>query len=142
MIGKCLGYVLFLFLALSASVFAQDEDLQSTVDYKVNKMKTFLDLADSQADAIKPIIKDYLAKRDAVLQEVDGQGIIDHTATESTLKGLKENEYKKLGKILSDGQMKKWINKENLLASLNPDGGESTVDDGPSLTADGANFKF
>jgi len=38
--------------------------------------------------------------------------------------------------------MKEWINKEMVMATLNPDSAESTVDDGSSLGADGANFKF
>ena len=141
-VRKCSGYVLFLFLALSASVSAQDEDIQSAVDYKVNKMQTELKLTDSQADAIRPIIKDYFIKRQAFLQETNGGGIIDHVAVKSTLKGLKESEYQKLSKVLSEDQMKKWINKENLMATLNPDSVESTVDDGVTLTATGANFKF
>ena len=50
MIHKCLACLLFLFLVLSAAVFAQgDEDLRSNVDYKINKMKTVLNLTDSQA---------------------------------------------------------------------------------------------
>ncbi len=142
MIRQCLACVLFLFLVLSAFVFAQDEEAQSTVDYKVNKMKTALNLTDSQANAIRPIIKDYLIRREAFLQEVAGQGIIHHVAVKSTLKGLKEGEYQKLSKILSEDQMKKWINKENVMAALNPDSVESTVDEGASLTATGANFKF
>jgi len=133
---------LFLFLVLSAFVFAQAQDVQSIVDYKVNKIKQELNLTDSQADAIGPIIKDYLIRREAVLQEVAGQGIVDHVSVKSALKGLKESEYQKLSKILSEDQMKKWINKENLMAALNPDSMESTVDEGPSLTASGANFKF
>ena len=139
MIRAC---ILFLILLLSTSVFAQNDDVQSAVDYKVNKMKIGLKLTDSQALAIKPIIKDYLTKREALLQEVAGQGIVDHVAVKGTLKGLKEDEYQKLSRILSEDQMKKWINKENLRASLNPDSVESTVDDGPTLTAGGANFKF
>jgi hypothetical protein len=127
-------------LVLSAFVFAQDEE--STVDSKVNKMKTVLNLTESQAYAIRPIIKDYLIKRKAVLQEVAGQGIVDHVAVKGTLKGLKEGEYQKLSKVLSEDQMKKWINKENLLAALNPDSEESAVDSDTSLTATGANFKF
>jgi hypothetical protein len=58
------------------------------------------------------------------------------------LKALKDNEYEGLSKILNEDQMKKWINREDLLAALNPDGAESLVDDGPSLGANGANFKF
>ena len=132
----------FYFWSLSTFVFAQDQDFQSTVDYKVNKMTTELNLTDSQADAIKPIIKDYLIKRGAVLQEVAGQGIVDHVSVKSTLKALKEKEYQQLGKVLNEDQIKKWINKEHLMAALNPDGGESTVDDGVGLTPNGANFKF
>ena len=75
-----------------------------------------------------------------VLQETAGQGIVDHVAVKSTLKGLKEDEYQKLSKVLSEDQMKKWINKENLMASLNPDSGESTVDEGPS--SNGKRGKF
>jgi len=142
MIYKYLTGFIFLFLLLSGVVRAQDADLQSTVDYKVNKMKTALKLTDSQAEAIGPIIKDYLIKRAAVLEEVAGEGIVDHVSVKGTLKALKENEYQKLGKILSEDQMKKWINKENLMATLNPDSLESSVDDGPTLTAEGANFKF
>ena len=129
-------------MVVSTIVFAQDEDLQSTVDYKVDKMKKELSLTDSQADADRPIIKDYLMKRQAILEEVAGEGIVDHVAVKSTLKGLKEYEYQKLSVILSEDQMDKWINKENLMASLNPDSGESTVDDGPTLTAKGQMSSF
>ncbi len=142
MTGKCLACVLFLLLLLSASVFAQDEGVRSAVDYKVNKMQRELNLTYTQADAIRPIIKDYLIRREAFLQETAGQGIIDHVSVKGTLKGLKEEKYRKLGKILSEDQMKKLINKENLMATLNPDSVESTVDDGTTLTATGANFKF
>ena len=142
MIRERLACVLFLFLVLSASVFAQDVNVQSAVDYKANKMKKELNLTDNQAVAIKPILKDYLTKREAFLQEVAGQGIVDHVAVKVTLKGLKEGEYQKLSKILDEDQMKKLINKENLMAALNPDSVESMVDDGPTLTANGANFKF
>lgn len=142
MIRRCVVSALFLLLVLSASGYAQDEDYQSSVDYKVDKMKKELNLTDSQADAVAPVIKDYLIKRDTVLQETAGQGIVDHTSVKNTLKALKELEYQKLSKILSEEQMKKWIDKENLMATLNPDGVESAVDDGTTLTPEGANFKF
>jgi len=137
-----IGKILFLFLFLSISAFAQDEDVQSAVDYKVNKMQKVLNLTDTQADAIRPIVKDYLLKRGALLEEIAGQGIVDHTSVKSTLKALKELEYQKLSKVLSEDQMKKWVDKENLMATLNPDSVESSVDDGVGLTANGANFKF
>lgn len=142
MIRKSLAFVLFLSLAVSNVVFAQDEGLQSTVDYKVNKMKKELKLTDSQADAIDPIVKEYMSKRQAFIDEVAGQGVVDHVAIKSTFRALKENEYQKLGKVLSKDQMQGWIEKENLMASLNPDGMESTVEDGPSLNGNGVDLKF
>jgi len=142
MIRKGGVVVFFLFFVLNISLWAQEDDLRSTVDYKVDKMRTELKLTFSQAEAIRPIIKDYLIKRSAVLQEVAGEGIVDHVSVKKTLKALKENEYQALSKILSEDQMKEWINKEMVMATLNPDSAESTVDDGSSLGADGANFKF
>jgi hypothetical protein len=123
-------------------VYAQDDDIGYAVDYKVNKMQNVLKLTDTQVAAIKPIVKDYMVKHKALLDEVSGQGIVDHVAVKETLKSLKEAEYQKLGKILSAEQMQKWINKENLMATLNPDSPDSAVDDGVGMTANGANFKF
>jgi hypothetical protein len=142
MIRRCLACFLFLTLVLSVSVFAQDDNYQPNVDYKVNKMQKVLNLTDSQVFAIHPIVKDYIVKREAFLQEVAGQGIIDHVAVKSTLKGLKDVEYQKLSKILSEDQMKKWIDRENLMSTLNPDSEESTVDEGSTITPAGADVKF
>ena len=140
MIRNVLALVLFLMMSVLA--VAQDRDLDSVVDYKVNKMQRYLKLTDTQATAIRPIIKDYFSKRSALLQEVAGEGIIDHVAVKSSLKSLKDNEYQQLSKIISDEQLKKWINKEILMATLNPDNPETSVDDDTTLTASGANFKF
>ena len=142
MIYKSLACVLFLFLVLTASVSAQDDDMQSAVDYKLSKMKISLKLTDSQIAAIKPIIKDYLTKRNTYLQEMTNKGIIDHVAVKGSLKELKEDEHQKLSRILTEDQMKAWIDKENLMAALNPDGSGIATDDGPTLTSEGANFKF
>ena len=134
--------IIILLLFLSAVAFAQNDDLRSSVDYKVNKMKKELDLSQGQIYAVKPIVKEYLVKHAAVLDEVSGQGIVDHVSIKSTLKALKEKEYHELSKVLSPDQMKKLINKDNVMASLNPDNAESTVDDGLTVGANGANFKF
>ncbi len=142
MVRILLTLILFLFLGLSGSARAQEEDVQTSVDYRLNKMQTSLHLTDTQVSAIRPILKDYVTKHQAVLQQESGEGIVDHTAVKTTLKELKEQEYQQLSKILSEDQMKSWINKENLMAALNPDGSESAVDDGPGLTPNGASFKF
>ena len=52
MIRERLACVLFLFLVLSASIFAQDVNVRSAVDYKANKMKKELNLDENQAVAI------------------------------------------------------------------------------------------
>ena len=140
MIRMCLACVLLLFLI--AFVYAQEGDLRSVVEYKVDKMKKELKLTDSQANAIRPVVNDYLIQRNSVLQQTEGQGIVDHVAVKSALKQLKDKEYQKFSKILNEDQLQKWIEKENLMATLNPDGAESTVDDGVSLTPSGADFKF
>ena len=139
---QCLACVLFLILFLSGKVFAQDEDLHSAVDYKVNKLKTQLKLTLSQADAIRPIIKDYLVQHRTVLNDAAGQGIINHFDLKSALRALKETEYQNLRKIFSADQMNKMIEKDNLMATLNPDSVDSSVDDAASLTPNGTNLKF
>jgi hypothetical protein len=139
---KSFGCFAFLFLVLTISVFAQDENFQSVVDNKVGKMKIELNLTDDQAEAVKPVIKEFLVNRAALLDQAGEQGIVDHVSIKSTLKSYKDKEYKELSKILSEDQLKKLINKDNLMATLNPDSAESRVDEDAGLTTEGANFKF
>ncbi len=69
MVRKSLACFLFLFLVLAGLAFAQDDDMRSAVDYKISKMKIALKLTDDQAAALKPVLKDYLTRRNAYLQE-------------------------------------------------------------------------
>jgi hypothetical protein len=142
-ISSVCPYFLCLFLLFPAFLCAQGQGLESAADYKINKMKKALQLTESQQVAIRPILKDYMAKRAAFLKETAGQGIVDHRSVKATLKELKDTEYQKLGEILSKDQLQKWIDKENVTAALNPDGGEIIAEDeGATLTPEGANFKF
>jgi hypothetical protein len=138
--GRPLGCFLAVFLGLSIFVYAQDS--QSMVNDRIAKMTRELNLTDAQAMAIKPVIKEYIAQRDAVLQETQGQVIIDRAALKNTMRTLKEFESQSLRKILSEDQMKRWTQKENLRAAFNKGGTESQVKDDVSLTPEGANFKF
>ena len=135
-------FFLIMFLILSAPAFAQEIDVQTALDYKIDKMTKELKLTDAQVNGIRPIIKDYLIKRTSFLKDVGNQGIIDHVSVKSTLQGFKENEYQKLSQILSEDQMTKLKNKDQLMAAFNPDNVENTDDDDVGLTANGANFKF
>ena len=60
MIQKWITLFLFVFFVIKTPVFAQDEDFHPNMDYKINKMKKELNLTESQADAMRPIVKDYL----------------------------------------------------------------------------------
>ncbi len=123
-------------------VFGQDEGLRFALDYKINKMKKELHLTEDQADAVRPIIKDYMVKRQELLAQTNGQSLVDHDAFKSALKGLKDVERQALSKILSEEQMKTLINKETLMAALNPDSLDTSYDEGTTLTPNGADFKF
>jgi len=142
MITKITTSIWMIFVLMTASVFAQDEDMQTIVNERVTKMQTYLSLTDAQAMAIRPIVKEYMTSRIALLQETEGQGIVDHVAIKATMSEFKKKEYDKLSKILTKDQLEKWINKENLMSVLNPDSAESQIDDGTTLTPEGASFKF
>lgn len=136
---KC---IFFLFLALSGWGYAQDRDLRSIVDDKVARMTRELHLTDVQAAYVRPVIKEYTQKRDELAQSVQGQGIIDHVSVKDTMRALKQKEYQGLAGILSQDQMERWVQKENLRVSLNQGEGTSQAEDDTALTASGANFKF
>ena len=137
---KIQGSVLAVFLVLSMPIYAQAQE--QGVNDRVNRMTKELNLTQAQADTIKPIIKDYMSKREAVLQEAEGAAIVDHAKVKGVMMSLKQIEYQKLGQVLSKDQMQRWIQKENLRAALNRGGTESQVEDDTSLTANGASFKF
>ena len=137
-----IGFVLAASVILSPCVYAQAQEKTPNVDDRVARMATELNLTESQADAVKPIIKEYLAKSDALLQETQWEAIVDHTALKRAMRALKQEESQELSKILSKDQLERWIQKENLRASLNQGGGASQVEDDVGLTLSGASFKF
>jgi len=130
------------FCFLTSLGLAQDQGVDPVVDYRIEKMKNALKLTDTQVDQIRPIITDYLNKREAILEEAQSEGILDHSGINLTLKALKEKENQGFQQVLTPDQMDKWKEKENQMASLNPDSGVSSDDDGPTMTPDGARFKF
>jgi len=137
--NKITGCVLAVFLALSASVHAQG---QPGVNDRVQKMMKELNLTQTQADDIKPIIAEYVTKCQKVTEEAQGEALIDHSALKSALMALKDEENKKLAKILTEDQMSRLINKENLRAALNKGGGDFETGDDVTVSADGMGLKF
>jgi phosphoglycerate-specific signal transduction histidine kinase len=131
---------LVVFLGVSAWVYA--DEVRPSVNDRVLKMTKELNLTEAQGNAIKPIVTEYVTKCQKVLEEAQGEALVDHTALKSALMVLKEDENRKLAKVLTEDQMSRWVYKENLRAALNKGGGDSQAGDDISVTADGIGIKF
>ncbi len=140
--NKIRGCVLAALVVWCPLVYAQAQEKTASVDDRVAQMATELNLTDAQAGAIKPIIVEYITKREKILQEAEGQLVFDHAAFKSTMMALKQIEYQKLGKILSEDQMRRLKQKEDLRAALNKDDAGSQGGEDISFTPDGAAIKF
>ena len=140
--NKIIGCVLAALVVLSPFVYAQAQEKTANVDDRVAQMATELNLTDAQVSAVKPIIAEYITKRGRVLEEAEGGVFVDHAALRSTMMALKQIEYQKLGKILSEDQMRRLKQKEDLRAALNNGDTESKVLDDTTFTPDGAALKF
>jgi len=86
-----------LVLFLAAPVYAQE---QRSADDIVQKMTTELNLTPEQASAIKPIIEDNMAKRQALMNSST-----DKSAIKDQMTQLKQDENQKLSQVLSADQM-------------------------------------
>ena len=140
---KTLGVVLVVFLFLGGYVCAQEQSdapaksktqTQSpvpkhpttrkplTVDDMVQKMKKDLNLTDEQADAIKPIIEEKIAKRKE-LMETQGQEAGSLDAIRSQMEKLNKEQDQQLSKILSPDQMETMKAQRHLAAAGKRQGG-------------------
>lgn len=122
---------LVMFFVISFSVFAQADP--SSVDDIVAKMTTELNLTQQQIDSVKPIIQQYKTARKQLIQSFRQQLLTDKDALKSQIDQLKTVERQKLGQILTQDQMNKWLEKENFNAMLNPD----SVDDSGNSSSSG-----
>lgn len=118
---KILGVALVVFLFLGGYVYAQTQSNTQTqptaseqpgtrkpptVDDMVQKMKTDLNLTQAQADALKPIMEQHMAKRKELMETLKQQGA-DRDAIRSQMEQLSQEQDQKLSKILSQDQMNK-----------------------------------
>ncbi|MDE2223051.1 MAG: hypothetical protein KGK03_08280 [Candidatus Omnitrophica bacterium] len=139
---RLLSKGLLLWLVLCAAAMAQEQDITPAVYAQIKQMKKLLHLTEAQAQAVSPIVKDYVIKRQAILEQASGTGILDHRTVKSTLESLREKEDRKLSRVLSKDQLQKWVDRENLLATMNPDNGGSMADDSGGVGLEGATLKF
>lgn len=118
---KTLGVALAVFLFLGGYVYAQAQSNTQTqptapeqpgvrkpptIDDLVQKIKTDLNLTQEQADALKPVIEQNMAKRKEVRATLKQQGA-DREAIRSQMEQLTQELDQQLSKILSRDQMDK-----------------------------------
>ena len=134
-----IGYILVILFFLGISTYAQDE--KSTTDDILARMKAELTLTQAQADAVKPIIEEYAAKRQQTRESLNEQVITDKNIILGRMEQLREEESQKLARILTPDQLNRWNKKQKLSDFLNRD---KTSDNGwapqGSGTGLGANF--
>src|SRR5690242_9961453 len=108
--GKAVTGILVVFFIGVASVDAKEGHI--SLNDIINKMKKELNLTDEQVDAIKPIVKESVQKREALWNDSESQAVFNKSNFRTEMNKLKEEENKKLSKILSEDQMKKLIEKQ------------------------------
>jgi hypothetical protein len=111
-------------------VLAQAED--NNADEILAKMKTQLNLTDTQVNDVTPIIKEYAGRRQALMQIPETVFSPSKSRIRSQVEQLREEENKKLRQVLTPDQMKKWDHSENVKGFLNQDETEG-ADRTPSL---------
>lgn len=118
--SRLISSVLIVFFFSMLGVEAKEQS-QAGVNDVVSKMQKEFNLTDQQAEAIKPIIQENIAKCQAYLQSIEGESVVNKTNIKMIMKKFRQEENDKLSKVLSEDQMKKLIGKQNLKDALNRD---------------------
>ena len=137
---QLMGSIVMAFVVLTASAYAKE-------GYSVNdvaaKMQRELHLTDPQVEAVKPIIKADLAKRQAFFESLEAEAVVNKSSVRTTLLKFKEEENQQLSQVLTKEQMKQLIEKQHLRESLNKDQVDFSEGlNGPSLTPQGGSMQF
>ena len=99
--------------------WAQEEDKNA---YEVlARMKTQLNLTNTQIIVVKPIIQEYIYKCRELMQYPENILTPSGRRIHSQMKKLKEEENKELSRVLTPDQMKKMNQDENVKDFLNQD---------------------
>lgn len=133
--NKIISYFFIIHFFLIVSAYAQEK---SDADNVVAKMETVLNLTQQQVDLLKPIVKEYTARRHQIIQNFKEKGTFDKSVLYIKLKQLKEEENQKLGQVFTQVQMKQWIDHQILTQTINGD--ESGVDSNDIFNQGGMSF--
>jgi len=139
--NKILGLLVIL-LCSSISICAKEKP--SNADDVITKMKIELNLTDEQALLIKPIIEESILKRQKFMHSTEAEPITNKALVKSTLLKFRKEENQELSKVLTQQQMDKRIEKQNLRDSLNRDQIFTTEnqDEGVVMTPQGGSMQF
>ena len=122
--SKTIKYVLAILFCLTGSVYAQD---QTSVSDIIAKMGKELNLTQQQVDAVKPIIREDIAKREELRQSIQDQTMIaDRDIIRGKIEQLDKDVDQKLSQILTHDQMNKWVQKQKLRNAFNRDQMDNT----------------
>ncbi len=138
----------FLFIGIvlccvGVSSFAQAQG-KIRVDDIVAKMAKEFNLSEEQMAAVSPIIKEFAHKRQAFLESLQGEAVVNKKAAKATMLQFKQEENERLRQVLTQEQMSKLITKQRLKESLNPDHLDyrENSDDEVMMTPQGGAFQF
>jgi len=115
---KRIFYLSIISFFLMAPAYTQDK---SNADKVVAKMEKVLKLTQQQVDSLRPIVTEYTAKRQQLIQNFKDKGTIDKSRLHLKLKQLKEEENQKLSQVLTHAQIKQWTDHQALAQIMNRD---------------------
>ena len=122
--NKTIWYVSTILFFLTGSVYAQDPISVSDI---IAKMGKELNLTQQQVDAVKPIIREDIAKREELRQSIQDQTMIaDRDIIRGKIEQLDKDVNQKLSQILTHDQMNKWVQKQKLRNAFNRDQMDNT----------------
>ncbi len=116
--NKIIGCFLVLFFLLLSSVYAQGHQSLNDV---LQRMKTEANLTDDEVEAIKPIVKENMKKRQSFFESIAGEASPSKSNIKNAIRAFKKEMNQELSKILSQEKMEKLKEKQNLRESLNKD---------------------
>jgi flagellar motor protein MotB len=117
--NRIIWHILVILFFLIVYAYAQET---ASVNEIVAEMKKELNLTQEQADAVKPIIEENMAKREELRQRVQDEVMLTDRATiQRKIRELERDENQKLAQILTKEQMNKWIQKQSLRNVFNQD---------------------
>lgn len=132
--------ILALFLVVGVASISRADEFSSIMSQMTKELK----LTDDQVNGIKPIIKESIEKRQAYLQSLKSEIVVNKKQVRATMRALRNDENEKLSKILTQAQMDKLIQKQRVREQFNSDQIDFNQNgiDGFVATPEGGAFQF